>query len=89
MLPIRDDIPSSRFPAVTLGIIAVNVLIFFRELAAGRHLEDLLVIFAIIPARYTDPEIARLFTVPQQVFSLFSSMFSLSSLTYQRPARIL
>jgi len=75
MLPIRDDIPSSRFPAVTLGIIAVNVLIFFRELAAGRHLEDLLVIFAIIPARYTDPEIAQLFTVPQQVFSLFSSMF--------------
>jgi membrane associated rhomboid family serine protease len=75
MLPIRDDIPSSRFPAVTLGIIVVNVLIFLRELGAGSHLEDVLVNYAIIPVRYTDPEIARLFTGPQQVFSLFSSMF--------------
>jgi len=75
MLPIRDDIPSSRFPAVTLGIIVVNVLIFLRELGAGPQLEDVLVNYAIIPVRYTDPEIARLFTAPQQVFSLFSSMF--------------
>jgi membrane associated rhomboid family serine protease len=75
MLPIRDDIPSSRFPAVTLGIIVVNVLIFLRELAAGSDLENLMVIYAIIPVRYTDPEIAQLFSAPQQVFSLFSSMF--------------
>jgi membrane associated rhomboid family serine protease len=75
MIPIRDDTPSSRFPAVTLGIIAVNVLIFLRELGAGRSLDNLLVIYAIIPVRYTDPEVAQLFTVPQQVFALFSSMF--------------
>jgi membrane associated rhomboid family serine protease len=75
MLPIRDDIPSSRFPSVTLGIIVLNVLIFLRELGAGKHLEDLLVIFAVIPARYTDPEIAQLFSTPQQIFALFSSMF--------------
>src|SRR5262245_15604802 len=75
MIPIRDDIPSSRFPVVTLGIIVVNVLIFLRELVAGRHLEALLVVYAVIPVRYTDPEVAHLFTMPQQVFSLFSSMF--------------
>src|SRR6266568_4446545 len=75
MLPIRDDIPSSRFPAVTVAIIAVNVLVFLRELQLGPQLEDMLVSFAIIPARYTQPEVAQLFTVPQQVFALFSSMF--------------
>ena len=75
MLPIRDDIPSSRFPAVTVAIIAMNVLVFLRELQLGPQLEDMLVSFAIIPARYTQPEVAQLFTAPQQVFALFSSMF--------------
>jgi len=75
MLPIRDDIPSSRFPAVTVGIIAVNVLVFLQELKLGSRLDDMLVEFAIIPARYTVPDVARLFSLPQQVFALFSSMF--------------
>src|ERR1044071_1146230 len=75
MLPIRDDIPSSRFPIATLGIIAVNVVIFLRELKMGPRLEDMLVSYAIIPARYTQPEVAQLFTLPQQLFALFSSMF--------------
>src|SRR2546428_12276204 len=75
MLPIRDDIPSSRFPAATVAIIAVNVLVFLRELQLGPQLEDMLVSFAIIPARYTQPKVAQLFSVPQQVFALFSSMF--------------
>src|SRR5437868_15333043 len=35
----------------------------------------MLVNFAIIPARYTQPEVAQLFTFPEQVFALFSSMF--------------
>src|SRR5258706_7843987 len=75
MLPIRDDIPSSRFPAVTVGIIAVNVLVFLQELKLGSRLDDMLVEFAIIPARYTVPDVARLFSLPQQVFALLSSMF--------------
>src|SRR5882762_5493938 len=75
MLPIRDAIPSSRFPAVTVAIIAVNVLVFLRELQVGSQLADMLVSYAIIPARYTQPEVAQLFTLPQQVFALFSSMF--------------
>src|SRR5439155_4227090 len=65
----------SRFPAVTLGIIALNVLVFLKELKAGPHLEEMLIQFAIIPARYTVPDIAQLFTLSQQVFALFSSMF--------------
>jgi len=75
MLPIRDDIPSSRFPVATLGIIAVNVVVFLQELKLGPRLDDLLVEFAIIPARYTVPDVAKLFSLPQQVFALFSSMF--------------
>ncbi len=76
MLPLRDNIPSSRFPAVTLALIAVNVLVFLHELKlGGRNLEGLFVQFSVIPARYTRPDVAQYFTASQQVFALFSSMF--------------
>src|ERR1041385_5382247 len=75
MLPIRDDIPSSRFPIATLGIIAINVVVFLKELKLGPQLEDMLVSYAVIPARYTQPEVAKFFSAPEQVIALFSSMF--------------
>jgi rhomboid family protein len=75
MIPLRDNIPASRFPAATLGIIALNVLVFLHELKMGPRLEDTLLSFAIIPARYTEPDVAQLFTFPEQVFAFFSSMF--------------
>jgi len=75
MLPLRDDIASSKFPAATLSIIVVNVLVFLHELKLGSHLEDLLTNFAVIPVRYTHPEIARFYTLPEQIFAVFSSMF--------------
>jgi membrane associated rhomboid family serine protease len=75
MLPLRDDIPSSRFPVVTTGIIVANVLVFLYEARLGPHLEELMINYAVIPARYTHPEIAQEFTWAQQIFSFFSSMF--------------
>jgi membrane associated rhomboid family serine protease len=75
MLPLRDDIPSSRFPAATVTLIVLNVLLFLHELSLGRQLEGFLVNFAVIPARYSHAELAQQFTFSQQVFSFFSSMF--------------
>jgi membrane associated rhomboid family serine protease len=75
MIPLRDDIPSSRFPAVTLGLIAANTLVFLNELKVGSRLQDMLLDYAVIPARYTEPDVAQLFSLPQQVFAIFSSMF--------------
>ena len=75
MLPLRDDIPASRFPAATLGIIAINVVVFLHEMRLGPDLEDFLTSYAVIPARYTRSDVAALFTFSQQVFAFFSSMF--------------
>src|SRR5215208_2964329 len=75
MLPLRDDIPSSRFPSATVFIIVLNVLVFLYELQLGPRLERLMLTFAVIPARYTQREIAELFTWSQQVSAFFSSMF--------------
>src|SRR5215475_13932184 len=75
MIPLRDDIPSSKFPIATLSIIVINVLVFLHELRLGPHLEDLFSTFAVIPARYTDTEAARFYSRPELVFAIFSSMF--------------
>ena len=75
MIPLRDNIPSSKFPAATLSIIVINVLVFLYELSLGKHLEDLLGSFAVIPAVYTDPDVGRFYTASQKLFAFFSSMF--------------
>lgn len=75
MLPLRDDIPSRTFPAVTLLLILLNGLVFFYELSLGRHLEYLLLDWAIVPRRYTDPDLARHFTIVEQASPFLTSMF--------------
>ncbi len=49
MLPIRDHEPSYRFPIVTIGIIALNVWVFFRELTSV-NLDAFLRTWALVPA---------------------------------------
>lgn len=75
MLPLRDNIPSSRFPAVTLAIIGLNFLMFIRELQLGPQLQEYLLLRGVVPVRYAVPEVARLFSFPEQVLALFTSMF--------------
>ena len=38
MLPLRDNVPTRTFPVVTVGIIAVNAIIWFWELG-GRGVD--------------------------------------------------
>jgi membrane associated rhomboid family serine protease len=40
-IPLRDDNPTSRFPAVTVGLIAVNALVWLYELQRGVVLSTL------------------------------------------------
>lgn len=72
MIPIRDTIRSKNFPVVNTCIIAINVLVFLIQLTQGREFDY---IYGLMPARYTVPEIGRLFTFEQQVIALFSFMF--------------
>jgi membrane associated rhomboid family serine protease len=76
MIPLRDHIPSSRFPVVTVTLIALNVVAFLRELRLGpQQLQNYLLQAAIIPARYTDPRVCHLFSLPEQVAAFFTSIF--------------
>ncbi len=49
LLPIRDHNPSERFPYVTLGLIAVNVIVFILQLLDDR----ITTVYAAIPAEIT------------------------------------
>src|SRR6266567_5675997 len=75
MLPLKDDIPSRRFPVVTLGIIFLNGAGFIYELGLRARLEYFLFEWGLVPVRYTHSKIAGFFTLQEQLAPFFTSMF--------------
>jgi len=75
MIPLRDTSRSSNYPVVNTLIIALNVLVFFVQMAQGPRLNLFIFTYGLVPARYSSPEIAAYFTPFQQIFSFGSFMF--------------
>ena len=77
MFPIRDDVPSSRFPVITWLLIGVNAVVFLFQLSLPpQGLQQLFYLFGIVPARFTDPEWAAYVGFPLRTFWPFlTSMF--------------
>lgn len=75
MFPLKDDVPSRRFPVVTLMIISLNVAVFLFELGLGGHLDRFLIRWGIVPARYTVVEVRQLFNFPEKALPFLGSMF--------------
>ncbi len=82
MLPLKDDIPSRSVPIVTIGIIAVNILVFLYQAslqlgddpAAGRAYQAFVFEFGLIPCRLSGAcEVPT--DVPHPVVTVFTSMF--------------
>ncbi|HMZ03570.1 MAG TPA: rhomboid family intramembrane serine protease [bacterium] len=75
MFPIRDTIPSSRFPLVTTVLIVINSLIFLYEVSLGEQLNRLINALGIIPAKYFwQGEFGRANFI-ERFFPFFTSMF--------------
>jgi membrane associated rhomboid family serine protease len=49
--------------------------VFIIELTQGQRLNDFIYLYGLVPARYTDPQIALYFTFGQQVLPLLTFMF--------------
>lgn len=75
MLPLKDDIPSLRFPAITLALILANVAAFLFELTLDERLDQFVMFWGLVPVRYTQSDIARLFSVAEQALPFLTSMF--------------
>jgi membrane associated rhomboid family serine protease len=75
MIPIRDATRSETYPIVNNLIIAINIFVFFIELAQGQRLSEFIYTYGIVPARYSVPQISGQFTASQQVISFLTFMF--------------
>lgn len=54
MIPLRDVIPSRTRPGVTIGLIAVNVLVFlFQAMLPEEAAQRFLSTFAVVPAHFS------------------------------------
>ncbi len=72
MIPLRDTIRSKNYPVINSALITINVVVFIMEMG---NLDQFVLIYGFIPARYTIPEIAAHFSFFQQAFALVSFMF--------------
>jgi len=63
MIPLRDTQPSYSTPVVTIGLIALNVLVFFFEIALDDFSRnELMVSYGVVPARlYYDTLLTSMF----------------------------
>ncbi|MBL7961110.1 rhomboid family intramembrane serine protease [bacterium] len=52
MIPLRDTVPSSTFPVVTVALIVINGAIFIFEWFLGSDISVLFSVLGIIPAKY-------------------------------------
>ena len=58
MFPVSDVIPSRTVPFVTVGLIAVNVLVFFYEVSLGSaELRVFMATYAVVPAWFWWPSL--------------------------------
>lgn len=70
MIPLRDTIPSERFPVVTISLIGANVLVFVLQLSLrNTQLQQFFAAWGVVPVRFTHPRLHA------NYWTLLSSMF--------------
>lgn len=82
MFPLKDDNPSGSTPFITLGLIVLNVVVFFYQfslqgdgMAEGAKAAEAFVFeFGLVPCRLTE-RCRSAPDLPSPVFTIFSSMF--------------
>jgi membrane associated rhomboid family serine protease len=75
MMPLKDDIPSSKPPIVTVALISANCLIFFYLLSWGKEFQNALIKWGAVPFEITHGEELTPGLAFPVYLSLFSSMF--------------
>lgn len=75
MIPIRDTIESKTVPVVNNSLIVLNIFFYLVQLFQGSDLGQFTYFYGLVPARYTNFEIASYFGFGHQVFSFVSYMF--------------
>jgi membrane associated rhomboid family serine protease len=79
MFPIKDDIPARQFPYVNIGLIVFNVAVFIFEMGQGPHMEQFIMEYGFVPARFSSLSSWELLDL-SRYGTVFSSMFLHGSL---------
>jgi membrane associated rhomboid family serine protease len=74
MIPLKDDIPSYRFPVITIALIVINVLVFVYELLLGPRLDNFMLYYGFIPARFVWQQSLDFYDFSRFI-PVFTSMF--------------
>lgn len=75
MIPIRDTIPSKNYPIINNTLIGVSILVYLIKLTQGAGINQFIITYGLVPARYSNPELGAYFSFGQQALALFSFMF--------------
>jgi len=75
LIPIKDDIPSTSFPVVTVTIIGLNCAVFFYQILLGAQGERLVSVFGIIPYELTHFKDIPPYTPIPLPLTILTSMF--------------
>jgi membrane associated rhomboid family serine protease len=82
MIPIRDENPSRSVPIVTIGLIAVNVVVFIYELMLGKGLDQFVFQMGVVPARVLQVGLPAYPTLFTSMFMHGSWMHLLGNMLY-------
>lgn len=76
MIPLRDNVPRTTLPVVTVALIVVNSVVFFGELAFDPAHRNLMIEnYALIPARTVAFLVGGPVTASRAILPFFTSMF--------------
>ena len=66
MIPLRDNVPSSKRPLVTWTLIIVCALVFlYEQQLPDLSLLELTHLYGVVPARFTNPSFAAAMGYPE------------------------
>ncbi len=74
MIPLKDDQPTHSFPLVTIGLIVLNIAVFFYQVSLGPATEAFVFTYGAIPFNLMNTIESRV-PVPTVALSVFTSMF--------------
>lgn len=77
MFPLRDNIPSRRWPLATWALITFNALVFLFQLTlTDQQLQQIVYLYGVVPRRFTHPYWAHLAGFPGfSVWPFLTSQF--------------
>ncbi len=76
MIPVKDNIPSEKYPFVTHILILINVFIFLYEVSLGKAVDHFIMNYGLVPVRDFLPVMTSSWVeIDSFIYNALTSMF--------------